>query len=778
MAVTGPRQPAGRPTALAHRPCSSPSRDAAAVRGPWPPMDSLNSLAASPLQRPKSASNLLDRAHGTSFGAPGHRSPRYNPAFLDVLPRDDVFGRPRHDDIAALVDFFRNHAPPPENFMSTPSIHDSERRRARWARIRKIGKRTSYASGGSTGANTPQIRLPDTAVSGTTIGGHRHIAISIPLEAFPMGSVPRSQYPVIAPYDRNGSPDRREPVRTFVNDKGVVTVLRAVTEEFEPPASPAPSGPLPPLPFSHVRRSPAPSTDVSRHSTSDLRTSFETTKGDHRAQLYSSRSDSMLSRQDSSSTNSRRTYQRSVPAALAGYSIYPARASSKQLGPNLQQARSIDGILAQHGGGSQDDSFANPEKRRAETPSDRSDRPISVQRMSSRPTTSNGWSSSSRRASQMDEVDVDEYDDTPLLLRDEDDYAVYRQPSARSRREVVNERKKRDMDAMRNMRNLHPRGVPPNEEPAIMRYLDAAESPIITRAHTPVSVSEKRMATESQTTEVPAGAGQPQLKMCPIMVVINEEPCSPAPEVVDQQPRILKSVAKTASKETIQSDHGSDHKPNKTADPSPQRRHTIDRTSLARRREWNATRDHSRKAREATKRGADALPYEHTKASTKMDLELLRLLEAYRDERFLEMEHTVRRLERNGDIWLRTLVPILESINNTMNTITANNQEKWKPDDSLAGALGQRRASAVGSDRLRSGLNDLLVRKKASTDTLESSSSMGRDSLAARDERSERSSVSATNSQDMEYLRALAPILLRVASQTQRMRADSEMIAN
>ncbi|CAI4211362.1 unnamed protein product, partial [Parascedosporium putredinis] len=39
------------------------------------------------------------------------------------------------------------------------------------------------------------IRLPDTAVAGTTIGGHRHIAISIPVEYSPFGPFDRTQYP-------------------------------------------------------------------------------------------------------------------------------------------------------------------------------------------------------------------------------------------------------------------------------------------------------------------------------------------------------------------------------------------------------------------------------------------------------------------------------------------------------------------------------------------------------------------------------------------------------
>ncbi|KAK3311374.1 uncharacterized protein B0T15DRAFT_507942 [Chaetomium strumarium] len=76
-----------------------------------------------------------------------------------------------------LADFIRNTTPPPSNFMSTPSPSEEEhgkksRRLPLWPFRKKTEKEEKKRF----------IKLPDSAVAGMTIGGHRHIAISIPVE--------------------------------------------------------------------------------------------------------------------------------------------------------------------------------------------------------------------------------------------------------------------------------------------------------------------------------------------------------------------------------------------------------------------------------------------------------------------------------------------------------------------------------------------------------------------------------------------------------------------
>jgi len=88
-------------------------------------------------------------------------------------------------DTHELVDFLRNTTPPPHNRMSllggTHATHFSHRKKRRsfwpfWGCRRKKSERKM------TPPSTPLIRLPDTAIAGRTTGGHRHIAISIPIE--------------------------------------------------------------------------------------------------------------------------------------------------------------------------------------------------------------------------------------------------------------------------------------------------------------------------------------------------------------------------------------------------------------------------------------------------------------------------------------------------------------------------------------------------------------------------------------------------------------------
>ncbi|KAK6842564.1 hypothetical protein PG987_003424 [Apiospora arundinis] len=140
----------------------------------------------------------------------------------------------RENDLLDMLEFLRR-TPPPDNYMSVPdnfSISSSEDEK--WKSKFKVfrSKRKSRRKR----RKAPIIRLPDTAVAGQTTGGHRHIAISIPLEYTHFGPDPPTQYPV---FDTSGLDLVREiearfgPIRTSTGERGTVTVLRPVEEDRE-----------------------------------------------------------------------------------------------------------------------------------------------------------------------------------------------------------------------------------------------------------------------------------------------------------------------------------------------------------------------------------------------------------------------------------------------------------------------------------------------------------------------------------------------------------------
>ncbi|KAJ6444101.1 tRNA-splicing endonuclease [Purpureocillium lavendulum] len=146
------------------------------------------SLTSDTLARIKPSSNLLST--DSSFYA----GDLHDTLLLGEAARS----RRARDDIQALVDFLKNQPPPPDNFMSIPYGDYGEDERGRWAKIRRIAKRRSK----SMPREPQQIRLPDSAVSGTTI------------------DAARSQYPVHHQDLSMGTPSK-ETVRTYINEKGV-----------------------------------------------------------------------------------------------------------------------------------------------------------------------------------------------------------------------------------------------------------------------------------------------------------------------------------------------------------------------------------------------------------------------------------------------------------------------------------------------------------------------------------------------------------------------------
>lgn len=135
-----------------------------------------------------------------------------------------------HEAIRELTNFLRNVTPPPSNLMSVPSPTTTTLSSMSSIRRRKAGTKTGALmkmvrlfrrnsskkqkkllrkpssrakrtpgsppglkrSPAKRGRRPPRIKLPDTAVAGRTVDGHRHIAISIPIEHAHLG--PESRY--------------------------------------------------------------------------------------------------------------------------------------------------------------------------------------------------------------------------------------------------------------------------------------------------------------------------------------------------------------------------------------------------------------------------------------------------------------------------------------------------------------------------------------------------------------------------------------------------------
>lgn len=172
--------------------------------------------------------SLSADTRGESRGVGGHQHARQR-----QLPRlrsaDRRWLRRPEDDVEAwdeITTFLRTVTPPPTNFMSVPtepyspsaiSSRSSIRRKGsrkkqgpltrllmflkgRSRRKKPVRKTSVRASSPSVARTTshkhkrpPRIKLPDTAISGRTVGGHRHIAISIPIEYDHLTPEPRNE---------------------------------------------------------------------------------------------------------------------------------------------------------------------------------------------------------------------------------------------------------------------------------------------------------------------------------------------------------------------------------------------------------------------------------------------------------------------------------------------------------------------------------------------------------------------------------------------------------
>ncbi|KAK9776286.1 hypothetical protein SCAR479_06898 [Seiridium cardinale] len=121
-----------------------------------------------------------DLLHGVSFAQT--RSTTWHQDSGDETRGGLQQGEVRHDEsLRELIEFLRETPPPPGNLMSVPdSFSSPSSEDGKWAKTINAIRHKQRKSRRK--HRPPSIKLPDSAIAATTTGGHRHIAISIPLE--------------------------------------------------------------------------------------------------------------------------------------------------------------------------------------------------------------------------------------------------------------------------------------------------------------------------------------------------------------------------------------------------------------------------------------------------------------------------------------------------------------------------------------------------------------------------------------------------------------------
>ncbi|RGP62674.1 hypothetical protein FLONG3_10167 [Fusarium longipes] len=641
----------------------------------------------------------------------------------NVQVKDDTFIRQQedddsepHDGIAELIDFLRNHSPPSGNFMSIPDDISPEDR-GRWYRLRKLGKRSKSFS------KSPQtIRLPDSAVSGTTIGGHRHIAISIPLDASPFGRTPRSQYPVYQQRNIRPLSSQYGPTRAVLNDKGVVTVLRTVKEDREtsPSVSPANSQLL----LSSVPQRSLNTTTEERFHSGTINSSNQTGAPEHSNVIATPPPRILSSEQVRQANEQSREFlshnQGNMPIANpVQHERVPSRNPSSAGGRFVHLGDlSIDTMMSQPVTTevksestssarpvSRDGSYQHSLSKSIMTTSDND--PVVAEAMPMEAKSVAARESRIRSPiKQPGEPAVTIVTKSPL--RTSRDYSSQQggrvsptssTKSTQNRRDKVRDKKKRDIEAASLKRRSMMASTPESKQESDQNAI-------------------KEMPGDDVNEPPPVPLRSPQRQsMCPIMVVANVKPSPPSTsigtsfekrgsgdsEIIKPLPKSKSggvsfligdedTTSRPISPSPVSYMNGSPTPPQSARSSPTHEQISQDRTSLSRRREWNAARDNERKRKEAASsispqprtRRATTSRDENDEKVTGADKEVLRRYEAYREYRIREMERRVRRLERNGDVWLRALVPVLDNLNRTL----ANSQDEkpskaqgWVSDD-------------------------------------------------------------------------------------------------
>ncbi|KAH9888707.1 hypothetical protein F4778DRAFT_406685 [Xylariomycetidae sp. FL2044] len=133
-------------------------------------------------------------------------------------------------------------APPPGHFMSIPDHLSSSSEDEIWKKFKVFRKRQKGRRKRSK-PRPPVIQLPDSAVAATTIGGYRHIAISIPFEYSYLGPLHPSGYTTRESMEEASEREVDTTLRIPRNwaSYGAGTVLKPVAEDRETISTTSPS---------------------------------------------------------------------------------------------------------------------------------------------------------------------------------------------------------------------------------------------------------------------------------------------------------------------------------------------------------------------------------------------------------------------------------------------------------------------------------------------------------------------------------------------------------
>lgn len=258
--------------------------------------------------------------------------------------------------------------------------------------------------------------------------------------------------------------------------------------------------------------------------------------------------------------------------------------------------------------------------------------------------------------------------------------------SVKSRREKVRDKKLRDLAAARNSKmgskSIHTRGKSSDAS------IQNAKEPPAPKLSTIMVVVDMK----------PGGEDTPEEKK----VAANDDTES----VIEMPPE---SVLRLPGNPT----------PPTSTETSPSQQYGFDtRTSLTRRREWQVNREQDRKKREAAALAkAQLRQLAASGAYGGMDVadperEIMRLYEAYREQRLREMENRVRRLEKNGDVWLQALIPMLENMDtNAVNASGQPRRPSLKDDDSVRDWASDDEANVGAENLKRASQRRKLVRR-------------------------------------------------------------------
>ncbi|KAK7923036.1 hypothetical protein PG985_007107 [Apiospora marii] len=584
----------------------------------------------------------------------------------------------RENDLLDMLEFLRR-TPPPDNYMSVPdnfslSSADDEK----WKKKFKVfrSKRKSRRKR----RKTPIIRLPDTAIAGQTTGGHRHIAISIPLEYTHFGPDPPTQYPV---FDTSGLDLVREiearfgPIRTSTGERGTVTVLRPVEEDRESfmsePTSQSHNSSIPQDRLAALRAPPPPRQDLlppsaqhgssikdfgkSRHTPSSSKDEKIATGEEERLaggesayrlspfgrveKKPGSRSTSPQSPREEPSAGQSIQIGTLPGVGAQGRFVFPPppRGSSKKGKQIADVTRPIDDILGPL-------SPFIPSQSGNHSPS----RPRMYSARGSVAESIGSLGSLGSEPKVYDAQTAQAYSSIPIVVRPPSQRTADRlsgsisgvhrpaqigdtaqtvaESSVQSRRDRVHARKSRDMT-----------GATASLAPGTTGILP--ESPVLGRTQRAESSGDSKGSPSAERTSSDAPATRPALGRRDRQV--NHATSSPGEEVS------APTTDRSSSSSQLSFVTGSD------------------RISLHRRRERRTQREQAKRAQEIAQASSEQLSQQQqpTPQVSEMPPRERALMQRYddlREQRHRDMEKRLRRLERNGDIWLQSLVPLMEGL--------------------------------------------------------------------------------------------------------------------